>query len=299
MSFDPATAPITEPPHVSRPHHVLPRGSCDTHTHVFDPRGRFPTHHQSAYDLPIVPREHHLTVLARMGMTRAVLVQPAPYGLDNAALLDALQFSPERLRGVGVATPETSDAELERMHRHGVRGLRFVEARNLAARQPGAVHFDAIAGLASRIKALGWHVALWAPRDQYIEWLPKLLKLDVPFAIDHLAGIVPALGMDDAHFRNVRSLLTEGRFWLKLSVCRASTQFPGYEELRPLHDALVAANPDRIVWGSDWPYVRMGDAAPDAGVLIDRLFDWIPDAAVRQKMFVDNPARLYDFSAIP
>ncbi|OZI19488.1 2-pyrone-4,6-dicarboxylate hydrolase [Bordetella genomosp. 9] len=295
----PAYVPdTTETPRMpGRPRHVLMPGACDAHCHVFGPYDRFPLQQPSSYAAPDAPAERYLTMLDTLGAQRGVLVQPAPYGTEPAALLDALRQGAGRLRGVAVADPRVGDAQLRAWSEAGVRALRFVEARDPAGRLfPGSVGFDQIAALAPRMKQHGLHAQLWAPCDVYARHLPALAGLGLTLVIDHLGSLVPARGPQDAVFQLLRGLLADGAIWMKLTLCRVGTA-PDYADARYLHDAYTAANPDQVLWGSDWPYVRMGDKAPAADALLDLAWDWLGSDALRRKVWVDNPARLYGFAA--
>lgn len=277
------------------PRHALPPLACDAHCHVFGPYERFPLQHPSSYAAPDAPAARYLRMLDTLGAARGVLVQPAPYGIEPAALLDALAQGGDRLRGIAVADASVSDAQLQALRDGGVRGLRFVEARDPAGNLfPGSVGFDQVAALAPRMKRHGLHAQLWAPCDTYLRHLPELAKLDLPLVIDHLGSLAPARGPGDPVFQLLRGLLAEGRLWMKLTVCRVGAA-PDYENARFIHDAFVAANPDQVLWGSDWPFVRMGAQAPAADALVDLEHEWLGGDALRRKVWVENPARLYGF----
>ncbi len=278
------------------PRQALPAGACDTHCHVFGPYDRFPLQHPSSYAAPDAPASRYLRMLDTLGASRGVLVQPAPYGTNPDALLDALREGAGRLRGIAVADPSVTDAQLQALHDGGVRGLRFVEARDPAGNLfPGSVGFDQVAALAPRMKQFGLHAQLWAPCDTYLRHLPALAKLDLPLVIDHLGSLVPARGEADPVFQLLRGLLADGRIWMKLTVCRVGAA-PDYENARGIHDAFTAANPDQVLWGLDWPFVRMGAAAPSADALVDLAHDWLGNDALRKQVWVDNPERLYGFA---
>ncbi len=280
---------VAAPP-VSAPRHAVPAGACDTHTHVFDPR--FPNG-PSPYALPLASLNVHAAMREGLGLRRAVLVQPAPYGRDPSCLLDALARSGGALRGVMSADETVSDATLEAWHAAGVRALRFVEMRapGGTGRYPGALGVDTLEKLAPRLRALGWQAHLWAGVAQCAELMPALLALDLPIVLDHLAMAGDAAAPE---FRGLLGPLREGRVWIKLTLCRVPRGTAGYDALRPVQDALVAANPDRLLWGSDWPYVRM-EPAPDAGAMLDTLLDWLGDPDLARRILVANPATLFGF----
>ena len=278
-------------PGVSAPRQAVPAGACDTHTHVFGgpefPAGTAP------YALPDAALAVHAAMRDRLGMARAVLVQPAPYGRDPACLLDALARGAGRLRGVMIAGETVSDATLEAWHAAGVRALRFTEMRapGGTGRYPGTIGTEALIALAPRLRALGWQAHLWASAAQCAALLPRLTPLGLPIVLDHLA--MPQ-GLADPGFDAVLGHLREGRVWVKATLCRVPGGGPA--SLRPLQDRLVAANPDRVLWGSDWPFVRM-DPAPDAGAMLDLFLGWLGDDGLARRILVDNPAALFGFAA--
>ncbi|MBI3374865.1 MAG: amidohydrolase family protein [Betaproteobacteria bacterium] len=286
------------PPNQSPPKRALPAGAWDCHTHIFGPYERFPLAAERSYTPPPAPVEVYLAMLDRVGLARGVLVHPSAYGLNHEALLDALDRAGSRLRGTAVATSAVTDAELAAMHRRGVRALRFVDAgAPSGGRFAGAVGLDEFSSLAPRLKELGWHAQFWATCDTVIAAAPMLLASGIPLVLDHMARFDVTRGVQDAAFQELLELLTGGSVWVKMSPARNSKLFPDFEDVRPFHDALARTNPDRLLWGSDWPYLRMGEATPDAGHLLDLLDFWCGEDGLRHKILVDNPARLYGIGA--
>lgn len=279
------------------PKHALPAGACDSHAHVFGPYERFPLAHASSYAPPLAPAALHRQMLGTIGAARGVLIQPAPYGTDASALLDALAEGNGRLRGIAVADADTPDEQLQALYDGGVRGLRFVEVRapNGAA-YAGSVGIDQLLMMAPAMCRIGLHAQLWAPIDMYAQVLPQVRATGVDVVLDHMACVKPERGVNDPAFQAVLAALRGDGVWVKLALCRVSTQAPAYPDARPFHDALLAANPARLLWGSDWPYVRMGEQSPDVGALLDLFYEWVPNGATRQQILVDNPAALYGFS---
>lgn len=277
-------------PAVSAPRHRVPAGACDTHTHVFG-GAEFPAG-ASPYPLPEASLEVHGAMRATLGLARAVLVQPAPYGRDPACLLDALRRGEGRLRGVMIADETVDDATLESWHEAGIRALRFVEMRapGGSGRYPGAIGVETLHALAPRLRALGWQAHLWASATQCAELLPQLVPLGLPLVLDHLGM---AAGAEDPGFAAILRHMRAGEVWVKVTLCRLPHP-NGLDALRPLQEALVAANPDRVLWGSDWPYVRM-TPAPDAGAMLDLFLSWLGDDRLARRILVENPATLFGF----
>lgn len=283
-------SPTVAAPGLSAPRHPVPAGACDTHTHVFDRRFAAGA---SPYPLPEAELGIHAAMRARLGTPRAVLVQPAPYGRDPACLLDALRRDPA-LRGVMIADESVTDATLQEWHAAGIRALRFVEmaAPGGGGRYPGAIGIAALHALAPRLRALGWQAHLWATATQLAAFLPGLRPLGLPLVVDHCGMPGGAL---DPGFAALLRHLRDGDIWVKLTLCRLRHGAP-LGDLRPVQEALVAANPDRLLWGSDWPYVRM-TPPPDAGAMMDAFLGWLGDDALARRILVDNPAALFGFGS--
>jgi 2-pyrone-4,6-dicarboxylate lactonase len=249
---------------------VLPQGACDCHCHVFGPAARFPYAEPRSYTPDDAPLETYLALLDRLGFDRGVLVQPSAYGRDNRAMLAALGREPRRLRGVAVGGAELSIATLKQWHAAGVRGLRANEFRREGKPYyQNGVTLTEVEPLLPAIADLGWHLQLWID------------------ARDH--------GTTHAGFQALLRGVGEGKLWAKLSgTYRLGATPPDYAEARPFHDALVAANPQNLVWGTDWPHPRPEGPVPDARRLRDVFLGWTSPSN-RQAILVDNPARLYGF----
>lgn len=275
----------------------MPPLACDTHAHVFGPFDRFPLPADRSYDPPLAPATAHLAMLDRIGCARGVLVQASVPGLDCSNLLDALDASNGRVRGIAVAVSATTDAELEGMHRRGVRGLRFTEVTvpGTGAKYKGAIGFDELEKLAPRMKQLGWQAQLWAPCDTLAAELPRLVKLGIRLSLDHMGYFDPARGAGDPAFSKLVAIAAANDIWIKLIPLRVSKAPPDYPDIRPFHDALLRASPKRLTWGSDWPHVRMGANAPDVGHLLDLFMSWTGDETLRRAILCDNPAIQYGF----
>lgn len=281
----------------SLPRRLPPPGACDTHAHVFGPFDRYPLAPDRSYTPPLAPATAHLALLDRMGFERGIVVQASALGLDCSTLLDALDASGGRLRGIAVAVSSISDADLESMHRRGVRGLRFTEVTvpGTGAKYQGAVGFDQLELLAPRMRQLGWQAQLWAPCDTLAAALPRLVRLGLRLSLDHMGYFDVARGAEDAAFRNVAAIAAAEDVWVKATPLRVSKAPPDYPDVRPFHDALLRACPRRLTWGSDWPHVRMGASAPDVGHLVDLFLSWTGDEALQRAILCDNPSVQYGF----
>jgi predicted TIM-barrel fold metal-dependent hydrolase len=281
---------------VSAPQEPLPEGACDSHTHVFGPFDRFPLVHPPAFPAPLAPTRAHQDYWAQSGLDRALLVQPAHYGFDHSALKDALATC-LNTRGVGLADGSASRAELEALAEAGVVALRFSDfpAPGGGVR-PGSVGIGHLEALAPVMRDLGLHAQIWAPAETIVERLPGLGALGIPIVLDHMGMPDVTRGVDDPSFRQIVDAAAEGAVWVKLSICRVSQGGGACNDAEPFHRALVAAAPDRMLWASDWPFIRMDNGGPDVGMLLDRFAAWLDgDSALRQRILVDNPGKLFGF----
>ena len=276
-----------------------PPDACDTHAHVFGPAAQFPYAADRSYTPPDAPAAKYIAMLDRVGVARGVLVQGSAHGGDNAAMLDALARHPGRLRGVAVADTTVTPAELRRWHDIGVRGLRFNHFfRGGSLHYRGGVPLRAASALAPMMADLGWHLQLWIDVKDLPDIVPLLRQIGLPVVVDHMGRTDAIAGTGSPGFQDLLRYLGNGECWVKLSGAhRVSQRSPGYEDARPFHEALVRTNPERLVWGSDWPHPRMEGEMPDAGLLFELFRAWTPDAATRQRILVANPAKLYGFFA--
>lgn len=274
----------------------MPRLACDSHFHIFGPSARFPYSPERAYTPPEAPLERLLAMHARLGFERGVVIQGNAHGTDNSALLDALEREPKRLRGVAIVKDGTTRRDIERLAQSGVRALRF----HHAPRQPGRFSSQGIAAfekLAPHMADFGLHVQFFMDARELPALMPRLRDWKLPVVLDHFGSTKAAEGAAAPGFQTLRRFLSEGRIWVKISgAYRASEQYPDYPDARPLHEALVAANPDQLLWGTDWPHPRLDKNMPDTGHLLDLFNAWTPSAALRRKILVENPSRLYGFS---
>jgi predicted TIM-barrel fold metal-dependent hydrolase len=275
----------------------LPAGACDTHCHVFGPAAKFPYAEPRSYTPDDAPLEAYLAMLDRLGFDRGVLVQPSAYGRDNTAMLDALTREPKRLRGVGVGGAELTPATLKAWHRVGIRALRANEFR-----RDGKPYYQNGVGLKDvepfypLMQELGWHLQLWIDTRDLPDLMPQLDRVPVPVVVDHMGRLEHHHGTHNPGFQALLRAVGGGKFWAKLSgTYRLGATPPDYLQAKPFHDALVAANPDNLVWGTDWPHPRPEGPVPDAQRLINVFLEWTPAPALRQAILTDNPARLYDF----
>lgn len=271
------------------PKQKAPPLTCDSHFHIFGPYDRYPLSAGRGYNPPEALVPDYLAMAESLGIQRMVVVQASVSGVDNAVTLDAVrQFGLHRARAVVVIDDSFDDAALRAMHDQGVRGARF----NMVS--GNGTPEDQLVALARRLAPLGWHIQIYADGDKLEAIAPLLATLPVGVVVDHCGGVKADLGTAHPQFQALLRLLDTGRAWIKVCSYRVSSVGQPWTDAAPNVRALVAAAPERCVWGTDWPHPQM-DPAPEAGLLLDQFVEWVPDEAARQRILVDNPARLYDF----
>jgi predicted TIM-barrel fold metal-dependent hydrolase len=287
-------------PNTRAPKVTLPPNSCDTHFHVFGPPEKFPFVSTHEYTPPAAPLEHYLKMIAVIGIERAVVVQPSVHGLDNSATLDAIRNANGNFRGVGRIDDKTSKDDLRRLHEGGIRGVRF----NLLDRPRGNIKLDVLDRCVENVTALGWSVDLHIDTKNLLEQEKRIRNMPVPVVIDHIARVKPAEGIDQPGFQLLLDLMKLKHVWGKISgadkICntRVDAYFGlPFVEVIPYARAVIAAAPERVIWGTDWPHSNTfaPGYTPNDGDLIDLLAEFAPDERTRRKILVDNPAVLYGF----
>lgn len=268
--------------------------ACDSHLHIYDERFPASAGHST---LPRATIADYRRLQARLGTTRAVVVQIRANGTDNAVTVDAVaQLGLANARGVAVLHPTASDAQLRDLDAAGIRGLRF----SLHEPQHGVCTVEMVEPLARRIEPLGWHVQLHLTADQLAGNAAMIERLPCRIVIDHRARL-PAAGPAHPAFALVRRLLDAGRTWVKLSgpYLDSRTGGPAWADVAEGARALAAAAPERMLWGSDWPHPTEKMAKPDDAALLDVLADWAPREGDRRRILVTNPCELYGFEPLP
>ena len=286
---------------------AMPANACDCHTHIHGDPEKFPFFAGRAYTPEMALPEEMAALHRALGIKRVVIVTPSVYGTDNAATLYGMKARGEDARGVAVIDDKTSDAELDTMAKAGVRGIRL----NLATggtNDPGVARQRFQAAL-PRMASRNWHIQIYTNLAMIVAIKDALAASPVPVVLDHFGGAQAALGPTQPGFADLLELVRSGKAYVKISgAYRASTQGPDYPDAAPLAKALIAANPERIVWGTDWPHPNGAAGKPatevtplfqiDDGRLLNQLPVWAPDAATRKAVLTDNPARLYQFCRV-
>ena len=261
----------------------------DCHAHLFGPYARYPLAAERSYTPPEAVEAQYAALLQRLGLAHGVLVHASAYGKDHGLLLDALAARPD-WRGVVVVQP--GDAlPLAGLHARGVRGARFSH-RSGAANFAGSASFDDLLALAPALADAGLHAELWTDTRALQDIAVRIADLPVPVVIDHMGGFDVSAGIDNPGFRTLLDLLTTGKVWVKLCAYRNLLNVPDPQAGQAFQHKMVQANPERLVWGSDWPHLRV-TPVPDAAQLLAMFRQWCGSEAIATQILQSNPERLY------
>jgi predicted TIM-barrel fold metal-dependent hydrolase len=278
-------------PNTRRPRFALPPGACDAHCHIFGPGAVFPYASDRAYTPPDAPFEELVRLHGTLGVERAVIVHASCHGTDMRATLDGIARSGGRFRGTAIIDEACTDADLGRLHEGGIRGVRFNFVRHLGGRPDPAFFRRTV----QRVKAMGWHLILHLDASDIVEFEAMFRAIPVPMVIDHMGRVVAKDGPEQKPFRVLLDFMRNENAWVKICGAeRVSSSGPPFADAVPFAQALIAAAPDRILWGTDWPHPNVKHM-PNDGDLVDLIPLMAPDPALQKKILVDNPARLYGF----
>lgn len=274
---------------MSTPRLKTPPRTCDCHIHIYDPAmPMIPSATTPGPDWATVAG--YRAVQKRLGLERAIIVQPTAYGADNRVTVAAIaELGLENARGVAVVDMSVTDAELDRLTKAGIRGIRFQMMPG------GALPWEAVEPLAARVAAFGWHAQvqmdgrLLADREDLLKRLPGTV------VIDHVGKFLEPVTVEHPGFKTLQRLLDNGKTWLKLTAAYEVSKAgpPLYPDVGALAKAAAKSHPERMIWASNWPYV--GKDRQDDVTQLDILLDWVPDEAARNRILADNPVKLYGF----
>jgi len=278
-------------PNPSKPKFVVPAGAVDAHCHVFGPGDIFPFAPERKYTPCDASREQLFALRDFLGFEKNVVVQATCHGADNSALLDVLEHSEDRARGVVTVEPDATHEELERMHQLGVRGVRFNYVKRLVNPKPD----DYYRRIIEKIKPLGWHVVLYFEPDDLVERWNFFTSLGVTIVVDHMGRPDVTKPLDNPEFALFQKFMRENDVWAKVSCPDRLTVSgsPLYLDVIPFAKSVVEEFPDRVLWGTDWPHPNMKKEMPDDGILVDFVPSIAVTAQLQEQLLVTNPNKLY------
>ena len=259
----------------------------DCHAHLFGPYDRYPLAPARSYTPPEAPMADYLALLDELGLGHGVLVHPSAYGDDFSLLLDSLAAQP-RLRGVLVLRPDTLPS-LTSLRAQGVRAARFSHRSAAAGNFAGSASLDDLLQLAPRLADAGLHAELWTDAPALAAVAGQLKHLPVPLVIDHMGGFDVQAGIDQPGFRALLGLVESGVAHVKLCAYRNLLTTEDMAQGAPFHQALLQANPAALLWGSDWPHLRV-EPRPATASLLALFKGWTTEAALVEQILVQNPA---------
>ena len=277
-------------PDTRKPRLVLPPGACDSHCHVFGPGAVFPYAEDRAYTPPDAPYEGLVNLHRILGVSRAVIVHASCHGSDMTVTLDGIARSNGTMKGVAVVDPGVTDAELARLDAGGIRGVRFNFVKHLGG-MPDMAFFQRVL---AQVEALGWHVVLHLDAQDIVPLAPVISSIRIPFVIDHMGRVKAKDGVGQPAFLQLLDLMKNPLAWVKICGSeRVSSAGAPFTDAVPFAQALLAAAPDRCLWGTDWPHPNIAGDMPNDGDLVDLLGAMTDDTALIEQVTVANPARLY------
>ena len=292
MTIKDCIAPDRNP---RKPNITLPKGSIDTHVHIFE--SHFPLFEGRGYNPPDSTLEDLIHLHQTLGIDRVVFTQPSVYGVDNSAILKGMNVLnekiPNKARGVCAIKMDASENFLQELHGQGIRGVRL----NLDNKGGMPLELKEISKLEDKIKSLGWHLEYLFPGKDIVELEPVLSNASVPISIGHFAYQPATAGINSEGFKTLLKLVKDGNTWIKISGANrvSETDLPPYDDVLPMARALVEANSDNVMWGTDWPHPNKYEVNPNDGDLVNWFGEWITDDTMRKQIMVTNSELFYDF----
>jgi predicted TIM-barrel fold metal-dependent hydrolase len=280
----------------------VPRNACDCHTHVFGPDDKFPFSCKRLYTPGPASIEDLEALHRTLHVDRVVVVHPSLYGADNSCTVDAVRKLGRRARGIAIIDDTINDRILADMHGSGIRGVR-VNLESYGESDPSVARQD-LQYAADRVAALGWHVQTYTNLGILAALHDSILQLPTALVVDHFGRPQAARGVAQPGFEQLLALLRSGKIYVKISAAYRISQEPDYADAALIARAMIDANPERVVWGTDWPHPGAAKRDPaviepfrpeDDGAALNRLAGWTKTRTELQKILVDNPARLYQF----
>jgi predicted TIM-barrel fold metal-dependent hydrolase len=285
-----AAAAIAMPP--------MPPGAVDTHIHIMGPQTKYPYAPTRVYSPPEASVDDLRALRRRLGVVRNVIVTPSVYGFNNDVTIDSIAALQGTARGVAVLPPDIPAREIGPLEAYGIRGTRLNTGLPDLKEQ--------LAAFAPKFRPFNWHVQIVGQIQAIVGLSQQIAGLGIPVVLDHFGGARGEDGVNNRDFQGLLELVKAGNTYVKLSAPYDRTKEPGYASMTAFARALIAARPDRMLWGTNWPHPSQDRSIPitqvspyqtiDNELLVRRLMDWCPDGEMRKAILVDNPVRLYRFA---
>jgi 2-pyrone-4,6-dicarboxylate lactonase len=278
-----------------KPNITLPKGSIDTHVHVFE--DKYPLSPGRGYNPPESTLDDLKHLHATLGIDRVVFTQPSVYGTDNSAILDGMNAlnaeTPNRARGVCAMTMNFTDAQLQELDDQGIVGVRL----NIDNKGGMPLELDDLPELEAKIRPFNWHIEWLFPGKDIVSLMPYFEKMTAPMSIGHFAYQPAAAGIEAEGFQALLKLVRDGNTWIKISGANrvSATDLPPYDDCQPMARALIEANEDRVIWGTDWPHPNKYEVNPNDADPVEAFGQWVPDEDMRRKIMVTNSEAFYRF----
>ena len=294
--------PVSLPPdpNTRAPRWTVPKGACDTHAHIFGPPHLFPYCDRRRYTPPAAPVEHYRNMQSITGLSRAVFVTPTAHGYDNRVILDAIAKMGSSARGIANIDSSFDAKALQALAEGGIRGARF----HLMKDRPGSE--EHLSEHLPVLQSLGWVLDLHVDPVDLIAHERFIRAIPTVTVIDHMARVRGSDGLRQPAFTLLLDLIKDDRFWVKICSFDKISAVPQahvegrlpFMDMVPFAQAVIEAAPGRVIWGTDWPHGNTftPGRTPNEGDLLDLLAEIAPDNAVRERILVDNPARLFGFA---
>ena len=266
---------------------------CDTHFHVYSEADRYPLIANRGYDPPVVSLNDYQKLFSPFGVRYMVLIQPSCYGTDNRCMLEDMAATRAETRAIAAIAPDIADSELNALHSAGVRGIRL----NVMSVAGSTIPQDRLRDVATKLSRLSWALQTFVPIGRLPDIADTLLETGLNILIDHFGSVDPALGINPPTMKTLLRMLETGRCWVKLSApFRISKAGPPYDDMVPYVKELVRARPDRMIWGSDWPYIHFIDKVGPAYNPLELLQRSITDEAQLRAVLAGNAKALFGFA---
>jgi len=270
-----------------------PAGACDTHVHLLAAPEESPLYEGRTEDTATTYADYlarYRAHLDTLGCTRGVIVQSIFYGTDNTITARAVADMGNGFRGIGLLPDGAGEQDFDDFGDWNMKGVRLNYVHG------GVLTWDGARAMAPALADRDMHIQMLMNADKHMADLaPDIAALPVPVVFDHIGWPNLQNGVQDAGFGALCDALKSGNVYVKLSGLYRLCDAP-YTDVDALVAALVAANPDRCLWGSDWPHIMLNGAQmPQTATLWDAFHRVVTDTDTRTRILVNNPATLYGF----